>query len=260
MKSRKNTLMGTVAAGIVSLGLLATAQQGHAALVGQWTFNEGSGTTALDSSGNNYNGTISNSTYTASPGDYALAFNGSNSSVNMGTGPTTAITSNKVSLMTWVNVDSTFASLTEPSIGQASVAYWGMTFYGGSVYAYFGGGGSVNLESPLSTNTWHQIAMTYDSTVGGNNSFLYIDGAQVGARNSTGFYNGLAFTVGMDDTGGGASFLGNIDEVRLYDHALSGADVLSAYNIGPVVPEPQTWALLVLGAASYLVFVRRRRV
>ncbi len=46
-----------------------------------WTFDEGSGTTALDSSGNNHSGTILGATYVAGRSNTALSFNGSNNFV-----------------------------------------------------------------------------------------------------------------------------------------------------------------------------------
>ena len=55
-----------------------------ATLVAAYAFNEGTGTTVADSSGNGNNGTIANATWTTS-GKYgdALVFNGTNARVNI---------------------------------------------------------------------------------------------------------------------------------------------------------------------------------
>ena len=47
---------------LAAFALVGQTVQG--ALVGHWTFDEGSGTTAYDSSGKGYNGTIVGATYT----------------------------------------------------------------------------------------------------------------------------------------------------------------------------------------------------
>src|SRR5437762_6958858 len=59
---------------LLTLALVPWAQ---ATLIGKWTFNEGSGTTALDSSGNGNDGAISGgATYVVSPGKTGLHFDG----------------------------------------------------------------------------------------------------------------------------------------------------------------------------------------
>src|SRR2546422_5503908 len=72
--------------GIHAAGTLAAFLSSAPALHGQvtadpialWTFDEGSGTTALDSSGNNHTATIVGATYVAGQSNTALSFNGSN--------------------------------------------------------------------------------------------------------------------------------------------------------------------------------------
>ncbi len=53
-------------------------------LIGHWTFDEGLGTTAGDSSGNNLTGTISGATWTTGKISKALNFNGTDNYVNVG--------------------------------------------------------------------------------------------------------------------------------------------------------------------------------
>jgi hypothetical protein len=77
-----------------------------AGLVAAYAFNEGSGTTLLDSSGNGNNGTISNATWTTA-GKYggALSFNGTNSLVSVANAPSLNLT-NGMTLEAWVKPTS----------------------------------------------------------------------------------------------------------------------------------------------------------
>ena len=62
----------------------AAAQAQSSGLVASYSFEEGTGSTASDASGNNNTGTLSNATWTTS-GKYgkSLSFNGTNSIVNV---------------------------------------------------------------------------------------------------------------------------------------------------------------------------------
>jgi hypothetical protein len=77
----------------------------------------------------------------------------------------------------------------------------------------------------ITANEWHHVVATYD----GVNGTLYLDGHRVGTTGMTGpllvdgkLYVGYRPAVGMSTA---ASFSGSIDEVAVYDHALSAATV-----------------------------------
>ena len=68
-------------------------------LIGYWAFDEGSGTTAADTSGDNYNGVVNGASWTAGKVNSALSFNGTTSSV-----VTPGISlGNAFSVSAWVN-------------------------------------------------------------------------------------------------------------------------------------------------------------
>jgi prepilin-type N-terminal cleavage/methylation domain-containing protein len=71
----------------IAAGLQFDANVYHAigdTLIGQWSFDEMSGTTANDTSSLNYNGTISGATYTDGVAKGALSFDGINNSIMIG--------------------------------------------------------------------------------------------------------------------------------------------------------------------------------
>ncbi|MFT3977760.1 MAG: PEPxxWA-CTERM sorting domain-containing protein [Sphingomonas bacterium] len=135
---------------------------------------------------------------------------------------------------------------------------------------YTGGGENTAFTADPATlvGQWHLIAATYDSTLGGN-SFrdIYWDGA-LGA-DYTGAVNGASksspFTIGYSSAFGGREFDGSIDEVAVYDRALGASDISSIYaarlNTGAVaaVPEPASWAMMILGFGMIGAGLRFRR-
>ncbi len=84
----------------------------------------------------------------------------------------------------------------------------------------------------ITANAWHHVVATYDGASGA----LYLDGHRVGTTGMSGpllvggqLYIGYRPAVGM---GAAASFSGSIDEVAVYDHALSSATVARHHAAG----------------------------
>lgn len=96
-----------------------------------------------------------------------------------------------------------------------------------------GGGGSALFGTgKLSTNVWTHLAGTYDGTT----MRLYVNGAQVSSRAQTGQIptSTSALQIG-GDTIYGQYFRGTIDEVRVYQRALSAAEIQRDMNT-PITP------------------------
>lgn len=125
-------------------------------------------------------------------------------------------------------------------------------------------GGNLRLEvqaggsttgSNLADNTWHHVAIVVSnatSTV--NDVQYYIDGALVGSfSNAQNIDTGAGpLRIGDSYQDAGRDFTGNIDDVRLYDSALTANEIAAL----AAIPEPGSLALLGLGG---LMFARRRR-
>ena len=84
----------------------------------------------------------------------------------------------------------------------------------------------------LTANTWVHLAATYDGTT----QRLFVNGAQVASRAQTG---SLTVSTGAVRIGGnqvfGEYFQGRIDDLRIYNRALSAAEITTDMNT-PVAP------------------------
>ena len=163
-----------------------TVNQATPGLVAAYSFNEGTGTTVYDSSGNGNNGTISNATWTTS-GKYgdALVFNGTNARVNIPDSASLHLTTG-MTLEAWVN-PSTVSSTWRDVIYKGNDNYYlEATSTSGSVPAAGATLGSSDVDTlgtaALATNTWTYLTETYD----GSTLRLYVNGTQVSSLAQTG--------------------------------------------------------------------------
>ena len=129
-----------------------------------------------------------------------------------------------------------------------------------------GGGGIATFDSGAITaaaQTFH-YAVTWSNDGDGTSTINYwrdgvhqtIDG-DVGSE--LGDLNDVNNWLGRSNWTADANLNGSFDEFRIYDHALSGAEVANSLAAGPntVIPEPSSGLLSLLGL-GLLMRVRRR--
>lgn len=94
-------------------------------------------------------------------------------------------------------------------------------------------------QSGTNFNRWIHMAGTYDGSL----MRLYVDGAEIGQRALTGTINldpSRPLTVGVEENGGGHvpenPFDGRIDEIRIYNRALSAGEIAEIVSLEPPVP------------------------
>jgi len=96
--------------------------------------------------------------------------------------------------------------------------------------------GQNNLSAPssITLNVWHHIAVSFD----GSTKNMYVDGSLVtsaGVANPIVYGTDAPLLIGEDLDGGAAAgipFSGLIDEVEIFNRALSLAEIQSIYNAG----------------------------
>ncbi len=206
---------------------------GDGSLVGYWTFDEGTGTVAYDSSGSNATGTLTNGpTWVAGKvGSGALSFNGSNNYVNAGNPATLNITSN-ITIAAWVNETDCAHHEIIDKWGSGGYLF---NMFSGCVPSLYATGGTfskantwITATSSIVTGTWYQVAVTYD----GSNVAFYINGVPAGSTAATGAWNTSNATLGIGQNRAANWFSGLIDDVRIYNRTLSASEISAMYNGG----------------------------
>jgi len=82
--------------------------------------------------------------------------------------------------------------------------------------------------SPMTTNTWFNATFTNDKT--SNKKFAYKNGVQVGTEVTTGTGTVTAGNLYAMRDVDGHSFIGNLAIIKIWNTALSAADVTAEYN------------------------------
>ena len=183
------------------------------------------------SSGNGNNGTlVSGPLWTAGKIGNALYFDGINDNVTVLDSNSLDLSSS-FTLSAWVNPASTFTDFR--SILVKNYSYYLYASVGGhcgdgSPLGGFSGATAQTVcqPSPLPTNTWTHLAVTYN----GSALTFYRDGVAVTTSTVSG---SLSPTIGTLQIGGsqfGEYFKGLIDEVRIYNKALNDTEIQTVYQ------------------------------
>jgi len=210
-------------------------QEPAATSMGYWAFDEGEGTVADDSSGNDNDGTLVGALWTADrygADGKALEF-GVNKWVNI---PDT-LKPNEITVCAWVYIAGTDDSATpvfsaEKGLGSTGFGYRLQITPDAKLrmeaVAPFScsGARAVTSAGPLNLNQWYHVAGTYD----GVSTKIYIDGNLAG-NSSFGTYQALntditiPVAIGHLENWGVQWFKGKIDDARIYDSALTEAQI-----------------------------------
>ena len=203
----------------------------QAGLVSYWNFDEGEGETVHDSVGIN-DGTINGAAkWVEGRIDGGLEFNGSTDYVDYGADPSLDIIE-ALTIAAWIKLDvfGDWAGVVTKGIESATFAMqtWGdgaLRFspnWGNPAGGV--GTGSFNTDTKMTRAQWVHAAITSD----GETITFYIDGtpdALVLDRAITFGTNAESLIMGADFPGGDEYLDGIIDEVYIYDRALTQAEI-----------------------------------
>ena len=225
-------------------------------LVAAYGFEEGSGATVADLSGTGNNGTVTGATWTAS-GRFgsALSFDGASDWV-------TVPDANSLDLTTGMTLEAWVRPTTLGSSWRTAIFKEQSGNYAYGLYAHTGtnnpsangiiGGADKDIRGTgaLALNTWTHLAATYD----GAQLRLYVNGVQNSAVAATG---NITTSTGALRIGGNNIwpewFVGQLDEIRIYNRALSATEVQADMNKSVGNPDTQApTAPSALGAAGSL--------
>lgn len=200
-----------------------------ASLVGHWTFdaNDISGATAYDRSGQGNNGTLTNGpTQITGQVGGALNFDGVSQLVSYSNPPAVQISDGTI--VSWVKTSNAGAGYR--GIFTKSQAF-GTYFFNNIFGAYDPGSGAFRSSSiNAADGNWHQAVLVFSSGNSGA-SKLYLDGVVVNSSTTiTILLQTGAPRSGMGQGGTPQCFLGLIDDVRIYNRALTPTEITTLYN------------------------------
>jgi hypothetical protein len=233
--------------------LVTTSSFLRAELIGHWTFDEITGGITTDSGGaidaNWQNGSSTNLNWTTGQIGGAADLGGQTSGDNFfSTGNLTTLSNaNALTIAVWVNPDGftgssyegifmTRSSLTGSAAGNQN---WGIAWEDGNgtnpnphLDSRTGNGIDSNPASILANDGWCHVALVWDGSAGTH--VQYINGVQSASTSGpTGTISGGTWHIGHDDCcGGSRDFNGQIDDLGVWDHALSAAEIAAIYNQG----------------------------
>ena len=206
-------------------------------LVGLWTF-DGKDVTdkVYDRSGQGNNGyfigAATSSAKVIGKMGQALQFNGSTSYVSLPANVLKAVNSG-ASLSLWVKTTTTVTNHPLISIKGYYVVYLGFNGVAGKVTAAFDGSsaGAPSSSSAYNDGKWHNVVAENN----GNLTTVYVDGASVVSYSET-ISSDLSAVTDVSTIGsqfnGTSLFGGTIDDVRIYNRALSASEVKQLYLMG----------------------------
>jgi len=274
-----------------SVGLtVPTASAGiPAGMVSYWKLDENIGTTAYDYLGT-YDGTNNGATINQ-PGQVgtAYSFDGVDDYVDMGDiGELNSVST--FTIVGWINhtdntaTDRVFDKIKDGNNDISIAPYWGRIYFeignGGNTYAYWNG-----YSSTIPSGQWYHLAAVFDGSGATNTdrAKIYVNGVERSLTfsgsipSSTADLSGYSFSLSRPSD----DFDGVMDEVAIFNNALSASEILDLYNKGlagqgycwppPVggvwLPINKTelltpWiglASLITGAVLSLVYVERRK-
>ena len=235
-----------------AMAVTATFAGTSAGPVAAWSFDDGSGTVARDSSPNGNTGTLLNGpTWTTGRHGGALLFDGVDDRVIVSDSNSLDLTS-KATLSAWVYPTAPPTSyrtiLQKGTVFEEEVSAYYLFASGisrtGGVGNYPYGGGSPNGQccasvagpSVLQANTWTHVAVTYN----GSRLRFYVNGVLVAIRSAFGPFepNVNPLWIGGNEVYGSA-FKGKLDDIRIYNRVLTQTEIQQEMGTGLPATEIQ---------------------
>jgi len=207
--------------------------------VAQWKFDEGSGSTAYDSTENNNDATIYDATWTTGKYGSALSFDGVNDYVNIGNPASLQLTSS-FTAEGWMYIRDNYPNslvakdnivagdrgwyFKTPNIGDTSLRF--LVSSDGTTIQY------LNTTNSLNLYQWYHLVAVYNASA--QTLKIYVNGVEwTGSLTGTvpaSIYN-TSQNVNIAQSNGGYTN-GLIDDVRIYNYARTPDEIKLDYNAG----------------------------
>lgn len=244
-----------------------------------YRFNEGSGTNTADASGLSPSATLVNGASFTASGKFAngVNLNGSSQYVALPEGLITDLGDFTISAWVYQTTRNNWARLFD--FGADTDRYMFLAPYNGSQMRFaiskFTGPGEQQISGPApATGVWSHIAVTLKRNESSGVGKLYLNGLPVGTNSAMTFTPDMIGSLvnAKNNYIGRSQFAdpylnGRVDDFRIYNGALSDAEIAALYALNPVAPAAPasltasatsanainlTWPA-VSGATNYLV-------
>jgi len=227
---------------LLAFGMNGLANAGlNDGLVAYWSFDD---CTAKDNSRNGHDGTISGNVECVNGVNNTKSMNFHADDDRINAIADASFSSKTITLSTWIN--PTGAGDNNPRIlgigpngtsGQFYSLILGGTSNNRQIQLYCYGGFLFSSNQRVADNSgWHHVVTTIDGTL----AKIYIDGkldAQINNYSSLPLFDGSLVQIGYSDNSFD-DFVGGIDEARIYNRALTAAEVSALYKQGNQAPDP----------------------
>src|ERR1051326_5212345 len=219
---------------VAQIGLPGDDDSAGSTLAVWYQLDEGAGTIATDASGHGDDGLLMGQSpplwITNGIAGSALEFDGSGESFVVAPGHVTI--SNELTLSVWVRTSprENGVVLDQSDSGGSKSGYslWILGGYPSLRLTLDGSKIVVTSKSALDDDgEWHHIAAVYD----GKRVRVYLDGKLTAKRAAEGAVDAADSPLLLGASADGDGFLGDIDDVRIYNSALSARAIRSLYNL-----------------------------
>ncbi len=211
--------------------------EAKAAPVGRWRLNESSGSTAADSSGNGNNGAVIGAVWAAGYQSNGLRFDGVDDYVDAGNLSCLQFGKGDFTAAAWVKPDAIGGDrfvFWYGDVGNDKPQWWLRLIGGDAQFAVDGtsnpgSNSAVTASAPFAAGQWTHVAVTRS----GHELTVYINGVKSAGSVCTNVPDVSStsgtLTIGRDKNGVTRYWDGMMDEVVVYDRALSGGEVYGLY-------------------------------
>ncbi|MBN2007836.1 hypothetical protein JW960_00665, partial [candidate division KSB1 bacterium] len=224
-----------------------------------WRFDETSGSTAYDASGNGHHATLENgAAFTTGLINNAVELDGSNDNISAGTFDVPP--GNGLTIAGWIRPDdfgAVDARILSKAVGvYTDDHYWMLSTHttshvlrfrlktDGSTSTLIAGSGG------LTAGEWAHVAATWD----GSTMRLYKNAVEVGSMSKTGTLStNSSAPVTIGNQGGSNPFDGLIDDMRLYNTGLSQSEISDLYQQGANPPPESITVISPNGGENWTV-------
>ncbi len=215
----------------ITYSIPATA---HQSLRGWWKFDETSGTTAYDSSGNGQHASLKNGAGRNSNGvmGRALSLDGSNDYVLT---PLKGINNSDYTWSLWVKTVDYDGALIGESSGNWNTGHKAFFLHGGRLKVEARRAASYHHGTNISDGKWHHVAFMVGNSGNNDPYAFYLDGSKIRSSNFNWFrYSsaGKEIKIGQFASNSSNYLKALYDDVRIYSKRLSNSEITSIYGSG----------------------------